>query len=386
MRVLHLTEAAGGGVRKHLATMIPALADRGVACSLAVFSGRVEAGFAEEAARLDHSGCPVRVLDLPSRMGPGSWLRASRWFRELLRELTPAVVHAHSTWAGLLARGRLCRAMPPHRTVYSPHAFAFQAPGHLKRGVARALERLLMSRTDCYALVSRGEMEAAERVLGVSSERLCLAENGVPAKVWETRSAGGLLREKLGVSADAVLAVVPGRLCSQKGQDWLLRALHRIDMTANDLVIAFCGDGPSLDRLHAQAAQHPHPDRFLWPGFVPHLADMIADADLVVMPSRYEGQSYALLEALVLGIPLVASDIAENVPRPFVRQSAAYVPVDDDAALAAAIRDVCAHLPAWKERAGRAAITARKTFSAARQADELAAMYRRLTADLRRAN
>ena len=92
------------------------------------------------------------------------------------------------------------------------------------------------------------------------------------------------------------------------------------------------GDGPDRDRL-APAA---HPRAWCSLGTVATRAPWLQAADVVVVPSRWEGQALVLLEAMACGVPVVASDIAANAET-LPSTAGATVPATDPAALAAAL-------------------------------------------------
>jgi glycosyltransferase involved in cell wall biosynthesis len=163
--------------------------------------------------------------------------------------------------------------------------------------------------------------------------RVAKIPNGVPmpAEAWSCR---------LGWSASP-RAVFVGRLAPEKGLDTLLNAwpLVRDEFSYASLIIV--GDGPERSALEGQAREH---GLSLGPGEAVHFAgsaavgaDLIRQGDLFVLPSREEGMSIALLEAMALGIPVVASSIPGNCRLVSDGEHGRLTPADDSNQLAQVI-------------------------------------------------
>ncbi|MGI8537760.1 MAG: glycosyltransferase family 4 protein, partial [Mycobacteriales bacterium] len=167
-----------------------------------------------------------------------------------------------------------------------------------------------------------------------------------------------------GLGSPLVLAV--GRLHPQKGYDTLLAALPLL----GDAVVAVAGDGPLEAALRAAAPQ------VRWLGRRDDVADLLAAADVVVLPSVWEARSLTAQEALRAGRPLVATAVG-GIPE-LVRDGAVLVPPGDPRALAAAVRGLL------EDPVAAAAVAARGREVAATwptpddTVDQVAALYREL--------
>lgn len=111
-----------------------------------------------------------------------------------------------------------------------------------------------------------------------------------------------------------VLLTYVGRLHRQKGADILLDALKKMTELRPDLCwqLMILGTGPLTSQLKHQAQKHDIADRIEFYGVVDNVVDYLAKTDIFVLPSRVEGLSNALLEAMAAGLPCVATDIAAN--------------------------------------------------------------------------
>lgn len=134
-----------------------------------------------------------------------------------------------------------------------------------------------------------------------------------------------------------------GRLVPQKGFDVLLDAFARVAHKDHHLVIL--GEGGLRKELVEQAESLGVADRVHLPGFLTNASEVLAQAELFVLSSRWEGFGNVLVEALALGVPVVSTDCPGG-PRTILAdgQYGRLVPVDDPVALATAI-DECIEQP-----------------------------------------
>ena len=309
--ILQVTEACGAGVRRHLELILPALQERGLRCGLLAFSGRSDSEFAALRERLLASGSPVEFLELPAGLSVSALWRARSLLRGMLRRYRPRCLHLQAGWAGIL--GRLLFELPAEtRLLYSPHAFGFHAKQPLwRRILLPRLEKALSSKTDAYVLVGEAELEDAEK-LALPKNKLFLAENGLPEDFARQLLPREEARRQLGIALAERAVLLPCRLAWQKGLDLLLEALAKTQSQHPAPVLYLCGDGPEKNFLQALADELGVAESLRFHGNIPVLWQKLLAFDWVILPSRYEGRSYALLESLAAGLPLLASDISAN--------------------------------------------------------------------------
>ena len=299
MRVLHITEACGAGVRRHLELIVPGLMARGVSCGVLAFGNRIDAGFQNAFAQTDFLRVqPIsgsRLLHLPSYIS---------LIRGACREWHPDVVHLHAFMAGFA--GRMTGLPFTPKIVYSPHSFSFHKPaGWMKRLAVRSAEKWLQYRTDAFALVGESEMLVA-RKLGVPETKLHLALNGLEDIPFLPRSEA---RAALGIQPDELAAVAPCRLEPQKG---LLPLLEAINLTNSPCRLYVFGEGSLKEALNCFIATNQLHDRVRISPPRDDLRQLLRAFDIGILPSFYEGLSYSLLEMLLADLPVIASDIPAN--------------------------------------------------------------------------
>ncbi len=224
-------------------------------------------------------------------------MRELRDLHSVVRRVDPDVVHLHSAKAGLVGR-LLIRGSTP--TVFQPHAWSFEAVEGTLRAAALRWEAFASRWTSVVIAVSEAEAAAGVSAGVTAPTRVC--PNGVDTQRFTPRKRE-LARTSLGLPS-APLVLCMGRVTQQKGQDLLIRAWPRVLAQRPDARLLVVGDGP--DREQLQRVAHGNE---LIPGAtdVPEL--WYAAADVVALPSRWEGMALVPLEAMASARSVVAFDV-----------------------------------------------------------------------------
>lgn len=279
------------------------------------------------------------------------------------------LVHAHGIRAGAVAAAALAsvrrRRVPLLVTWHNLVGFGtgVRAP------VGRLVQTVVARRATLSLCVSPDLVERVRSLGGTAR----LGPVGATRRVPSGRSTAEV-RASLPLRDGDRLVLAVARLAAQKGLDVLQEAARRLPP---DVVIAVAGNGPDRDRLGA-------PLRLL--GARDDVADLMAAADVVVLPSRWEGSPLAAHEALLAGRPLVATAVGgvpalvgDDDPPPAV-----LVPAEDPGALAEALSRLLAD-PAEREALSRRALVrAAEWPDADRTVRSLLEVYRELLAAGRR--
>jgi glycosyltransferase involved in cell wall biosynthesis len=171
------------------------------------------------------------------------------------------------------------------------------------------------------------------------------------------------------VPADARILLSTSRLVEQKGIDVAVRSLPSLP---DDTVLVVLGEGPARPPLERLARELGVERRVFLPGRVPDVAAWLTRASAYVHPARWEGFGLGVLEAMLAGLPVVASRVS-SLPE-LVGEAGLLVAPDDPRALASALGQALER-PALGAAARE---RARTEFSVARMADRTAALYERL--------
>ncbi|MEV7278349.1 glycosyltransferase family 4 protein [Streptomyces sp. NPDC093111] len=314
--MLHAVQPGDGGVARVVTDLVRAQLADGLRVAVACPPGT---GLA---AAVRAEGAATYAWRAGRDPGPGT-VRETRELGRLVRAVRPSLVHAHSAKAGLCARLALRGRVP---TVYQPHAWSFEAVEGTTATLARRWERWAARWTARIVCVSEAERRTGEAA-GVRAP-CSVIHNGVDAGRFAPADEEPAARDAAGP-----LVVCVGRLCRQKGQDVLLAAWPEVLAAVPDARLVLVGDGPDGERLRAAAGPSV---RFT--GAVADTAPWYRAADLVVLPSRWEGMALAPLEAMASGRPVVVGDVdgaRESLPPG--HEELCLVPPGDPAALAAAL-------------------------------------------------
>jgi glycosyltransferase involved in cell wall biosynthesis len=374
VHVCHVIEATIGGTRRHIVDLSRAQARRGHEVTL-ISSALRDPGYREDLALLAAEG--VRCVDLPMTRSirPHRDLAHLARLVGLLRELRPVLLHTHSSKAGVL--GRLAaREVGLDATVHTPHTFAFLFAdmfGPLRRGLYRGLEQQLAGSTARVVAVSTSEARTIRASGVVPPERLRVVPNGIDPAPW--RAARPYARAELGVAEGAPLVLVAGLLNVAKGQDLALRALARPELAGVELLLA--GHGEMLDELRALALELGVERRARFLGWRDDLPRLMAGADALLLPSRWEGLPYVVLQAFAAGVPVAAARVDGALELVEEGRTGALADVGDVPGLAAALARVLALGPAGRAELGRAgAERVEAGYTVERMAQGMDAVYR----------
>jgi glycosyltransferase involved in cell wall biosynthesis len=149
-----------------------------------------------------------------------------------------------------------------------------------------------------------------------------------------------LLRAEFGFAPDAPLLLFVGRLAQQKRVHDLLKAIDLLQHVQPDLRSLIVGEGPLRDHLEDTAHAYDLDSRLQFLGHRNDVPRLMAAADVVVLPSAYEGLPNVVLEAMRFGKPVVATAAPGTTEVVVDGETGVLVPVGDVMLLARAIRDI----------------------------------------------
>jgi glycosyltransferase involved in cell wall biosynthesis len=243
-------------------------------------------------------------FEVPMRRSPGaSDVRCVALVARHLRDNGPFdLVHGHSSKGGAIAR--LAALMNGIPSLYTPNAIGSMNPmlNPVGRALVGSIERTLARIPGVIIAVSEEEYTHL-RQIGVPERKLALVPNAIPEPVLPAKREA---RAELGLPADATIIGFVGRLAPQKAPEILLQAFAVASAAHPDAHLAIVGTGGLEPQLRQQAASLAIEDRVVWLGERDGQRAMAA-FDVFVLPSRYEGFPYVLLEALAAGLPIVTT-------------------------------------------------------------------------------
>jgi glycosyltransferase involved in cell wall biosynthesis len=308
-----------GGLERVVTDLAQALPARGYEAG--VFCTSKIGAHADELRR---AGIPVWNCRDPSLRIPGLPVRLIT----RLRRFGPAIVHAHSgAWRPAAVA---CAILRSATLVFTEHGRDARQPRW-----RTLVDRWCARRTRRITAVSSGTASHLLEALALDTPPEVIANGVGPAPA--RRRSREEVRAALGLT-DEVLAIAVGRLEPIKDHALLIDALALLDPTPRPVCAAILGTGSLAQELRNQALRLGLERRVFFPGYQQDVADWLGAADLFVLSSAGEGLPVALLEAMGLGLPLVATSVG-GVPDVLAGSRAGVlVPPGDRAALAGAIR------------------------------------------------
>jgi glycosyltransferase involved in cell wall biosynthesis len=277
-----------------------------------------------------------------------------------LRRLRPDVLHANLTTPASCQYALLAASLVPGvRTVAVE-----QLPYPLHGALQLRLKRFTSARLTAHVAVGDQAARDVERFARLPAGSLRAIRNGVPDLELEP-----LPRPFAGPTVGSL-----GRLDSQKGFDVLLRALAELPGVAAVLV----GDGPERAALETQATDARLDSRVLFAGWQDEPRRHLTTFDAFVLPSRFEGFPLSVVEAMLAGLPVVASRVGSMPEAVRDGETGLLVLPDDPHALASALRRVLddADLRTRLGRQGRE--LARERFTSSAMTRSFEALYKEI--------
>jgi len=230
----------------------------------------------------------------------------------LFRSLRPAIVQSHGARSNVYARlaGRLAGVPVVLSTVHNS-LFDYEVSPGRRRAYVLA-ERLTSTLADRVIAVSTAVAHDLVLRYGIAASKVVTVRNGIAADAFAPARPPALVRDELGLHRDDRLIGVAARMTEQKGHRVLLDALPSVAARFPRMRCLLIGDGPLRPALETRARALGLTERCRFTGARDDVADLLAALELVVLPSWSEGLSFALLEAMALGRPVVATHVGGN--------------------------------------------------------------------------
>jgi len=248
-------------------------------------------------------------------------------------------------------------------------------------GFPRAIERfhcwlVNIGIASVLVSVSKKALEQAAKA-GTRRERMIVIQNGiVPSRA--NLAEVSMTRREIGLDDGDIFLLAVGRLVYQKGHEFLISAMTSVLTMFPRAKVVICGDGNLHKALEAQIARLRLVESVLLLGNRTDIDRFLSSANIFVLPSRWEGLPVSLLEAMGMGLPVIATRVegVEEVVQDGVQ--GLLVPPEDSAALAAALGELIGQ----PELRQTMALAARKRIEESYTADIMCEKYLRVMLEL----
>lgn len=292
-------------------------------------------------------------------------------FRRLMRAEQPQIVHTHSSLDARIAAwqcGVKSRIYTRH-SVFEPSRRLTTFPG---KQIAGGMNNFLATRIIAVADAAAENLTAT----GVNPKKITVILNGVDPLVPLRAEACAALRASLGIQPEDFVCGISARFVPYKGHMDLLEAARQVCAARDHVKFLLMGSGPSYEETRRAAQEMGLDSSVIFTGFLPNVTDYYNVMDLSLNCSYgTEATSLALLEAMSLGIPTVATRFGGNPGVVQENVNGLLVPIRDPAAMAAAILRLCGDDALYQTlRTGARRIFEEK-FTAAAMTRQMEALY-----------
>ncbi len=286
MRVAEIVRPAAGGIRRHVETLLAGLdRSRFDPLLLAPASFQLSLPLARD-ARMD--------LEIAAGFRPVADWAARRALRRMLGGVS--IAHAHGLRSAFIAAAPARAARTP--LVVTLHNLLYSDSMAVRLGI-----RVIRRANPRVIAVSEAVRETAI-ASGLPASSISVIPNGVELPIERSPEARAGARSFLGLGTHDETLLAVGRISPEKGFDLLVDAfdrLHQLRPSARLLIVGDGPDRPILERAASMASLPVH-----WCGFQADIAPYYLASDLLIVPSRSEGQGIVALEAMAAGLPVVA--------------------------------------------------------------------------------
>lgn len=253
-----------------------------------------------------------KVFDIPFSRSPKSLdnLKAYKSLKKIIDTENYEVVHCNTPMGGIVTRLAARSARKKGTKVfYTAHGFHFYQGAPKKNWlVFYPIEKIFSRLTDTLITITHEDYKLASEKFHCHTEHMhgvgVNEERYFPVSIDEKRS----LREKMGYGASQKLILCIGELNANKNQKMAIRAMHKVVQAYSDAILVLAGNGPMEDELISFIRQEGLENNVKMIGYVTNLQDYQHIIDVQVCCSKREGLPLNVVESMLSGNPVVASE------------------------------------------------------------------------------
>ncbi len=301
-----------------------------------------DAATVENVSRLEAAGVRWVLIDSLTRsVHPIHDLHALYQLVQLFHRERPSIVHTHTSKAGVLGRLAAWMTRVPI-VVHTPHGHVFYGHfGRLMSVMFLWIERLMAHVTTCMIALTEAERdEHLQRNVG-KAERFDVIPSGIELATFRKRSEQRPGHSDPIQRPDGTVVIgTVGWLTPIKGHRFLIEALARLKPTYPHLYCVIVGSGPLHQTLESMAASLGLQESLRLMGHRDDIPACLSAIDIFAFPSLNEGMGRALIEAMAMGLPVIASRVGGIPALVEHGVNGLLVPSGDSTALSAAIAEL----------------------------------------------
>ena len=369
VNILHLRDTHEiGGPGKTILETHRAIDRERYRLHLGVFLTRGESGdspFIAEARRLD---MPVHFIRGFNQYDP----RVIGRVIDLVKTLQIDIVHAHEVKSDVIAY--LAARLHSVPIVTTLHGWIGNG---LKQRALIALDKRVVRGFNRVIAVSH-QIESDLIASGGPCDKLCVLHNAIVVERYRRTGRRGVLTEVLGRSVSSPVIASIGRLSPEKGHADLVDAIGIVSSRGQKVSLVLIGDGPERPKLCEKIRALGLESSICMPGYIREPQRMLEEIDLMVLPSHTEGLPNAVLEALLMEVPVLATRVGGTPEVITDGETGRLVLPRSPESLADSIMDFISNPQPWRHMAIRGRIVVETGFNMLTRTKKLEAIYSEL--------
>ncbi len=257
------------------------------------------------------------VPELKRNISPLHDFIATRKIISLLVKQKVDIVHTHTSKAGFIGRiaAKYCKIPiiihTTHGLIYIPDSNIPGIPDFsIVNKMFLILERWAGKYTDALTVLSNAEKKMCHTLNLANEQKVHTISNGIDLERYtKNEDAGNAVRKSLGIDQSEIVILSVGRLTSEKGHSFLLKGFFRLLDRHESIRLIIAGDGPERINLESQISDSSNTQNVIFSGYSNDIPSLLSAADIFVLPSLYEGFGLAIIEAMAVGLPVIASNV-----------------------------------------------------------------------------
>jgi glycosyltransferase involved in cell wall biosynthesis len=299
--VLHVTQSCIGGTHEYLRLLLPRLRE----------DYHIEVACPDDGplgGDLAAAGFPVQRLAMRREVGVRGDLHSLQGLRALIARRRPALLHLHSSKAGVI--GRLASLITGVPAVYTAHGWAFSMDVPVwQRCVYAFAEQLCAPLCRQIVNISESERQSARRWHIASDRRMTTIPNGIDFGRFHGLPGRSAARRQVGLPEHGFVVGMVARLAAQKDPATFVGAAARVAQEVPNACFVLVGDGPLRSSIEALVRRLGLADRIRLVGWQSDVRDWLAALDVAVLTSAWEGFGLSIAEYMAARVPVIASRV-----------------------------------------------------------------------------
>ena len=378
IKVLHvITRLICGGAEQNTLLTVRGLLEKGYEVGLAAGpSDHIEGDLEYAFRQLD-----IKLFVLPSfvrKLDPLKDLITAHKLYVLIRKEKYDIVHTHVSKAGILGRWAAKLAGVPI-ICHTTHGNIFD--GYFNKYITKMFilfNKMTVKITDkMITITDVGKKQWLDRHIGKSHQYVSIYD-GIDMNVFTpdaVKTSRSVLRKSVGLSDDEIVIGNVGRLAPIKGHKYLIEAIPLIVQKIKNVKFIIIGDGPDREELEVLSAKLQVDNYINFIGMNDNIPELLSIMDIFVLPSLNEGLGRALVEAMAMGLPCVASAVGGVVEVIEHEETGMLVPKGDPQVLAKVIINLIEDKSFARTIAEKAQKRACSVFSSQTMIDNISKVY-----------